>query len=138
MKLVVDTDVIAAALLGEPATGEEAADLLAGAWDLHAPSFWRAELTNVIWKAARRGGMAPDRAADLLLIADALPVRSVETADLWQGALARAILADHPAYDAFFVELAVRLNTRVASYDAKLRRAFPEHVALPSQVVRGG
>ncbi len=35
---LVDTDVVAAAVLGESWTGEQATRLLAGGWDLSAPS----------------------------------------------------------------------------------------------------
>jgi predicted nucleic acid-binding protein len=135
---VVDTDVIAAALLGEPATGDAAGRLLAGRWQLVAPAHWKAEFSNVVWKAVRLGRLPVEKVEVVLSLAEALPIASVDVAELWRGALGRAIDADHPAYDALFVELAVRLETRVVSYDRQLRDRFPSHVCRPSELSSAG
>lgn len=132
---MIDTDVIAAALLGEPVTGAEAARVLAGPWRLAAPALWRAELANVVWKAARSGRIAPGMAGDVLDAAEALPIETVEIGTLWRGALGRALQAGHPAYDALFVELAARLGTRVVSYDSPLRKAFPALAIRPADAL---
>jgi predicted nucleic acid-binding protein len=134
--LVVDTDVIAAAVLGEPGTGEEAARLLASPWELSAPSHWKAELANVLWKAVRLDRVAADDIDDILSIAEALPITSVDVGDLWRGAVARAVVSGHPAYDVLFVELAARLGTCVASYDQQLQKRFPSLVKAPAVIVR--
>jgi predicted nucleic acid-binding protein len=131
----VDTDVVAAALLGEPVTGDEAARLLAGRWELVAPAHWKAELCNVVWKAVRMKRLAPERVDGVLDLAEALPIASVDVAELWRGALGRAIELDHPAYDTLFVELAARLNTRLASYDRALWTRFPTEVCLPADLL---
>ena len=136
MKLVVDTDVVAAALLGEPTTGEEAARLLGSAWELSAPSHWKAELCNVVWKAVRLGRMAPEQIDDLLGLAAALPIASVDVAELWRGAIARAVNGNHPAYDTLFVELAARLDTRVVSYDRQMKTRFPSLVMRPADALK--
>ncbi len=127
--------MIAAALLGEPDTGKEAARLLAGTWQLHAPAHWKAELGNVIWKAVRQGRLEVDKLDDILSLAQALPVATVDVGELWRGAVARAIEAGHPVYDALFVELAVRLGTHLVSYDGPLRRRFPNHVRVPGDLI---
>lgn len=126
---------MAAALLGEPTTGSEAARVLAGGWDLTAPAHWKAELANVVWKAVRLSRLAPERVDGVLSLAEALPITSVDVSELWRGAVARAIAAGHPAYDALFVELAVRLDTFVASYDGPLQRRFPVHVRRPGDLL---
>jgi len=64
-----------------------------------------------------------------------LPIESVAVTDLWRGAVARAIVADHPVYDTLFIELAERSKTRVASYDRALRKKFPELVVEPSALI---
>jgi len=129
----VDTDVIAAALLAEPATGDEAARFLAGRWNLHAPAHWKAELSSVLWKAISLGRLNPDAVGDILDVAETLPIASIDVATLWRGAVARALAADHPAYDVLFVELAFRLNTQVASYDRGFQRRFRTQVRAPSE-----
>ena len=129
---------MAAALLGEPTTGEEASRILAGRWDLAAPAHWKAELSNVIWKAVRLKRLDAGKVDGVLSLAEALPILSVEVSQLWRGAVARAIAADHTVYDALFVELALRLETYVASYDRRLRTRFPKHVRLPGDLLRRG
>jgi predicted nucleic acid-binding protein len=131
----VDTDVIAAALLGEPETGKEAAQLLAGRWELFAPGHWKAELCNVLWKAVRLGRIAQENIDGILSLAEALPITSVDVSELWRAGVARALGAGHPAYDALFVELAVRLGTSVASYDQQFRNRFPSHVKRPEHLL---
>jgi predicted nucleic acid-binding protein len=129
---------VAAALLVEPATAEEAARLLFGRWELAAPAHWKAEFSNVVWKAVRRDSLAAEKVDRLLTLAEALPIASIEVTALWRGAIARALAAGHPAYDALFVELAARLGTCVASYDRNLRARFPAHVRLPADLLAAG
>lgn len=134
--MVVDTDVIAAAVLGEPRVGEEAGRLLAGRWEILAPSHWKAEFANVLWKAARSGRVAAENIDCLLTIAEGLPIASVPTEELWRGAVARAVLSDHPVYDTLFVELAARSRTHVASYDQPLQKRFPSLVKRPAAILK--
>jgi predicted nucleic acid-binding protein len=132
----VDTDVAAAAVLGESTSGEEAARLLGGKWDFAAPSHWKAEFANVLWKAVQFGRIDPEEIDAILNRAGALPIESVDVAELWRGAVARAIAASHPPYDILFVELAIRLGTRVASFDGRLQRKFPSTVKHPGDLLR--
>lgn len=132
---MVDTDVIAAALLSEPSRGEEASRLLARTSDLMAPGHWKAELAYVIWKAVKLGRLPDGMLGPVIEVAARLPVRSVDVSDLWLGAVTRAVAADHPVYDTLFVELAVREGTHVASYDAEFRKRFPEHVVSPRSLL---
>jgi predicted nucleic acid-binding protein len=127
--------VLAAALLGERATGAEAAAVLVGRWDLAAPSHWKAELSNVVWKAVRLEQLDAANVDRVLTLAEAFPIRSVDVFELWRGAVGRAIAAEHPAYDTLFIELAIRLGTHVVSYDRQLRLRFPGHVRTPRRVL---
>lgn len=132
---MVDTDVVAAVALGEPNTGEEAARLLRGKWDFVAPAHWKAEFSNVLWKAVRLGRFAADQVDTIIDRVSALPIESVDVSELWRGAVMRAIAANHPAYDTLFVELAVRLQTSVASYDRSLQKKFPAVVRSPTALL---
>jgi predicted nucleic acid-binding protein len=106
--------------------------LFAGKWDFSAPSHWKAEFLNVIWKAVRLGRVSAEQLDAILVRAGSLPVESVDVGELWKGALAKAVAAGHPAYDTLFVELAARLETKVASFDVALRRKFPQLVKSPA------
>jgi predicted nucleic acid-binding protein len=133
--IVVDTDVIAAALLGEPRRGREAGRLLASGRGLLAPSHWQAELANVVWKATVLGRLPLERVDAVMAAASRLPVVSVAVSGLWRGAVARAIAVRHPVYDTLFVELAEREGTRVVSYDRAFREKFPGVVVEPVALI---
>jgi predicted nucleic acid-binding protein len=135
LKLVVDTDVIAAALLAEAGRSDEARTLITRSWQFLAPSHWKAEFANVIWKGVLRGRVPIELIEDLLDAADRLTIESVDIGELWGVALARAVAANHPVYDTLFVALALRERTFVASYDAVLRRRFPTVVRSPGQLM---
>jgi predicted nucleic acid-binding protein len=137
MNVVIDTDVVAAILLMEPKTSDEAFHLFGRGWSLAAPAHWKAELGNVIWKAVRTNRIQDAQVDEILSVADLLPIASVDVAELWRGAVTRSIAADHPVYDTLFVELGVRLDALVASYDRQLREKFPEQVRQPSELVAG-
>jgi len=122
-------------MLAEPRTGEEAAHLLAGRWELTAPSHWKAEFSNVVWKAVQLQRIAGTEIDAILSRASALPIESVDVAELWRGAVTRAIAAAHPANDALFVELAIRLKTKVASFDRRLQQKFPSIVRSPGDLL---
>ncbi len=135
MKLVLDTDVLAAALLGEPA-GEEAERLIRSASELYAPSHIFAELTNVVWKAVTQARLAAHLAAELLALAENIPLVLTDVRELWHGALMRSIEHNHPAYDTLFVELAMQANVPMASYDNQLRKQFPRIVRTPKSLLQ--
>ena len=102
-------------------------------WELFSPAHWKAEFAKVVWKAARLGRAAPETIDEALNSAQGLPIVAVDVAELWRGALARAVSHDHSPYDALFVKLAVRLGMVVASYDQQLRARFQEHVKRPGE-----
>lgn len=123
-------------MLAEAERGEEAIALLARTRELLAPSHWKAEFANVVWKAVRLGRLQIDRMDDLISTAGQLPITTIDVGELWRGAIARAVAADHPVYDTLFVELAVRERTVVASYDSGLQRRFPRLVRTPRRLLR--
>ena len=58
MKAIVDTNVIAYLLLGTEAFVDEARLCFEQVATPLAPAHWEAELTNVVWMAARAGVLA--------------------------------------------------------------------------------
>ncbi len=127
--------MVAAAVLAEYGTGDEASRLLAGKWDFAAPSHWKAEFSNVVWKAVQLKRIDAGEIEAIISRASALPIESVDVAELWRGAVTRAVVTGHPAYDTLFVELAIRLGTSVASFDRRLQRRFPSIVRSPSELL---
>ncbi|MSP63757.1 MAG: hypothetical protein EXR72_26105 [Myxococcales bacterium] len=135
MRVVVDTDVVAAILLREAGRCDEGTRLLGSCRELFVPSHFKAELGNVIWKAIVLGGYPADQSDALLAAADALSFTVVDVGELWHGAVARAIAARHPVYDTLFVELAVRESIFMASFDRPLRQRFPTIVKTPAALL---
>jgi predicted nucleic acid-binding protein len=131
VKCVIDTNVVACYLLGtEPWCGV-IGDFLRQGPECWAPSSWEAELANVLWMATRTGVIDVHEGVHRLRLADALGIRSVPARDLWEGALARAVLTGHPADDTLFVELAARMDVPLLTCDEALLRRFPDIARRP-------
>jgi len=60
----------------------------------------------------------------------------VATRRLWRGALVRACNSNVAAYDTLFVELAVREQKPLATFDAKLLAAFPDVALRPKALIQ--
>lgn len=129
--------VVAYYLLGTEPFRDECVAFFRHAQDLCAPTSWESELVNVVWLAVRHGVFDAAEGMERLRLAANLGVRSVAPATLWKGALARAVVHGHPAYDALFVELAVRENRKLATFDGRLLQLFPEVACRPAAVSGG-
>lgn len=131
LKVIVDTNVVAYYLLAT----EPFVDEVRGFWhrplDLAAPALWEAEVSNVLWMAARTGVIDKRLALRRLGMAAQLGIRSVPTRRLWRGALARAMNSEMAACDTLFVELAVRERKPLVTFDAKLLAVFPDVAVRP-------
>lgn len=136
MKAVVDTNVIAYHLLGTPRFAAEAESVLSSAEEILAPSLWEAELANVIWMAARARVITAQEAPARLALAARLGVRSVPVRTLWHGALVRSLQSNVAVYDTLFVELAEREGVLLATFDRRLRQAFPKLARRPGELQR--
>jgi predicted nucleic acid-binding protein len=135
LKLVIDTNVVAYALLGTPGYVEDCRNLLRSDHVFLAPSLWEAEIANVVWMAARSGVIDRGEAPARLRLATRFRVESVSCRSLWQGALQRALEADVAVYDSLFVELAFRQDLRMVTYDQRLLRAWPRRCRRPAELV---
>ena len=88
------------------------------------PGLWPAEMANILVVAERRGRIAPadaDRSVDLL---GRMPITIVPaTGETLRRT--RALAREHnlTAYDAWYLDLAVRLTLPLATFDAALRAA---------------
>ena len=131
LKAVVDTHVIAYYLLATEPFIEEVRTFWHRSLDLSAPALWEAEVSNVLWMAARTRVIDKRQALRRLMLAARLGIRSVPIRRLWRGALARALNSNVSAYDALFVELAVRERKPLVTFDARLLTAFPGVAVRP-------
>jgi predicted nucleic acid-binding protein len=121
--IVVDSNVLAYLYLpGERTEGAEA--LLEREPEWAAPVLWRSEFRNILAGYLRRKTLTFDQACSLQSEAEGLLAGSEFEVD------SRAVLelvrdSDCSAYDCEFIALAMKLNTRLATADKKLLRAFP-------------
>jgi predicted nucleic acid-binding protein len=136
VKAVIDTNVVAYFLLGTDRFVDEARDFMSVLDEGWAPAVWEAELANVLWMATRHNVLSLDEAANRLTLADGLGVHAVPNRTLWQGALVRAHQTNTAVYDTLFVELAVREQLPLATFDVALLKAFPHVAARPADVAR--
>lgn len=125
MKAVVDTNVIAYLLLGTEEFVQESLTFIGNLDDGMAPAVWEAELANVVWMAVRQGVMPLEEGGRRLSAAARLGIRSVSNQSLWHGALIRGVQSGIAAYDALFVELAIRESLPLATFDRAVLAAFP-------------
>jgi len=117
MKWVVDASVAAKWFAPEP-DAEAAQRILGG--QIYAPDLLFAEVANILWKKQRRGELAdevPEIAARMLL---RIGVHATPCADLMSEATALAARLDHPAYDCFYLALAVRHGIVMVTADRRL------------------
>ena len=123
--LVCDCSVSAAWCLDDEmsAAADEVLALAAGA-EILVPAIWPAEMANVLWAAERHGRIdAADADAALAALAR-LPVRVDPGApDSAQGLLIVARSRNLSAYDAAYLELALRHGAPLATLDRQLGEA---------------
>ena len=135
MKAVVDTNVVAYLILGTDRFVDEARSFMAALDEAWAPALWEAELANAIWMAVRHKVLPLDEAAKRLTLADRLGIHSVANRTLWQGALVRAHESHVAVYDTLFVELAIREQVPLATFDAGVLKAFPSVAVRPAKLL---
>ena len=134
MRIVVDTNVVAYFVLGTVPFRDEASAFWRKVDAPVAPASWEAELVNVVWLAVRAGVIDTGEGLDRLRLARTLDVEPVPVRGLWDGALARAVSHDHPAYDTLFVELAAREGVPLATFDRGLLARFPKLARRPGDL----
>ena len=120
-QLVVDANVVVKWLVDEDQV-EEAASVLRGDSELHAPRFLAAELAETLWQKAKRGEITPATAGALADSVPALPMLWEDDEALLGDAVRLAIEIDHPAYDCIYLALAHQLGARVVTADMKFVR----------------
>jgi predicted nucleic acid-binding protein len=123
--LVVDASVSAAWLLPDEATAYTEAALQATTQgEVWVPPLWRLEICNLLLSAQRRRRITDAQRQQLVAGAQALHVR-VDTASVAMTTI-DGLAAKHglSAYDATYLELAIRRGLPLATVDQKLLKAM--------------
>lgn len=120
--IVVDCSVAAAWLLGE---NDDADPLIAAgaAEGLHVPALWHLEMANVVLTALKRKRLTAAEARQAEHLVQALPVVTDTTAPNIGKLIALGREYHLTAYDAAYLELALRQRLPLATFDTDLARA---------------
>ena len=91
------------------------------------PALWPVEITNVLGIAGRRGRLTTDGVADALTLLQSLLLDVVEPSMLAEAGVILGLMRQHrlTAYDATYLELAMRLRLPLATKDRDLLVAAP-------------
>jgi predicted nucleic acid-binding protein len=126
VSLVIDCSIVLAHVFeDEQSTLADAAmDQIAGQ-RAHVPSLWRLEVANALLGAERRGRIDASRRTQLLRLLQDLPVDIDSATDqhAWSTTLQLAVQYGLTAYDAAYLELALRSGSALATLDQALIRA---------------
>ncbi|MCL5884153.1 MAG: type II toxin-antitoxin system VapC family toxin [Deltaproteobacteria bacterium] len=90
-----------------------------------APSIWPLEMANVLLVAERRKRISKAQSRRFVELLQALPIAvdDVSAARAWDGVLSLAREQQLSAYDAAYLELAMREGLPLATLDGALRKA---------------
>ena len=129
MTLVLDASMVLSWIFERTdAVGRDISDrtlqALSGA-SATVPSLWHVEVANALLVGERRRVITAVQGADFLQRLDRLSIRidAAGTAAHRDAIMALARLYDLTAYDACYLELALRSNGALASFDARLIKA---------------
>lgn len=119
-RLVIDASVAIKWFVDEPDTPLASVVYLKHA--LIAPELLGAECANILWKKHRRGELALDAFEEALLEFEtaAIELRGMRELIALAGAIASRL--DHPAYDCFYLALAIEEQAPFVTADASLVR----------------
>ena len=117
MKWVIDASV-AAKWLAPEAESTQAEALLDS--ELLAPDLIFPEVANILWKKQARGEMNSDTANAAARWLMQVPLQVIESITLMIDALALSTRLQHPAYDCFYLALALQTGCPLVTADRRL------------------
>ena len=121
-KIIVDASVAIKWLVPER-DWLVARDLYA-AYSLSAPELICAECVNILWKKHRRGELSRSEVMEATEKIAEFDVDLVPLRDLTRQAGELSIYLDHPAYDCFYLALAILEGSRLVTADERLIRVI--------------
>jgi predicted nucleic acid-binding protein len=99
-----------------------------------APDLLFAETANAIWKKVRRGELSSRQSQRLVTDFGAIAVETIPCRALTDDAYALAISTGSSVYDALYLALAVRLDTRMITADERLANTLAAMPVAASHV----
>ena len=130
---VVDASVVVKWFVPE-IHSDAARRLLALPHEYVAPDLLFAETANTIWKKIRRQELAAEEGEQLVADIGRIAVETVSCRALAEDAHALANATGRTVYDSMYVALAVRLNTRSITADARLEAALRNVPAVAGHI----
>jgi predicted nucleic acid-binding protein len=130
---VVDASVVVKWFVPE-IHSDAARRLLALPHEYVAPDLLFAETANTIWKKIRRGELTPEDGPRLVGDIGRIAVETVACRALAEDAHALANATGRTVYDAMYVALAVRLDTRLMTADDRLEAALRNVAAVAGHI----
>jgi len=128
--MVIDTMILAYALLNEKHYGPAALEVIQKADEIIAPDIIRPKTANVIWQWVKWAQLPLNDGLILLEDAELLIDEIIPANQLWYQALELSTEKSHPVYDTLYVALARMKHTKVITNDRKLKTNFPKDVDL--------
>lgn len=131
---VVDASVGVKWLVDEELSAE--AERLLEDQTLVAPALFFAEAANALWAMARRGDFGNDDLAEAIdTLVDAPITVPVTMSRLAVSAGQLAVDLDHPAYDCFYLALALQENRPVVTADRRFYSKVDRHPYLSDRIM---
>ncbi len=130
---VVDASVVVKWFVPE-IHSDAARRLLALPHEYVAPDLLFAETANTIWKKIRRKELTAEEGQQLVADMGRIAVETVSCRALAEDAHALANATGRAVYDSMYVVLAVRLNTRSITADARLEAALRNVPAVAGHI----
>jgi predicted nucleic acid-binding protein len=121
---VIDNSVVSGWLLQNQATAySDAVATLLQTRRAVAPPLLRLEYTNVLRTACKRQRLSAEQAYEMLAMLSSLPIDLDPTASTGAQLLDLALRHDLTAYDATYLDVALRRGAPIATQDAALANA---------------
>ena len=132
---VVDASVVVKWLVTEE-WSNESSRLLDSGLTLIAPELVFAEASNALWAMHRRGDLSRDDLSDATDLLRSAPLSvPVSMRRLAAGAVRLAVDLGHPAYDCYYLALAMQEQYPVVTADARFHDRVREHPYLSDRIV---
>ena len=132
---VVDASVVVKWLVTEE-WSDESSRLLDAGLSLIAPELVFAEASNALWAMHRRGDLTRDHLTDATDLLKSAPISvPVSMRRLAAGAVRPAVDLGHPAYDCYYLALAMQEQYPVVTADTRFHDRVREHPYLSDRVV---
>ena len=132
---VVDASVVVKWLVTEE-WSDESSRLLDAGLTLIAPELVFAEVSNALWAMHRRADLSRDDLSDATDLLRSAPLSvPVSMRRLAAGAVRLAVDLGHPAYDCYYLALAMQEQYPVVTADARFHDQVREHPYLSDRIV---